>query len=62
MSTDVSIDVTTEVNRVPARTELGEGGERRSRMYRLDSEQGLLLMVGMLVLLGAAAILAVSGW
>jgi hypothetical protein len=32
------------------------------RRLRLDSEQGLLLMVGILVLLGATAIMAVSGW
>jgi hypothetical protein len=32
------------------------------RRLRMDSEQGLLLMVGILVLLGAAAIMTVSGW
>ncbi len=33
-----------------------------ARRPRLDSEQGLLLMVGILVLLGITAIMAVSGW
>jgi hypothetical protein len=35
---------------------------KEARRPRLDSEQGLLLMVGILVLLGAAAIMTVSGW
>lgn len=33
-----------------------------ARRLRLDSEQGLLLMVGILVLLGVTAIMTVSGW
>ncbi|HKT05896.1 MAG TPA: hypothetical protein VJT31_40835 [Rugosimonospora sp.] len=48
MSTDVGSDAGTEVD--------------RARRPRLDSEQGLLLMVGLLVLLGAMAVVAVSGW
>jgi hypothetical protein len=33
-----------------------------ARKARLDSEQGLLLLVGALVLVGAVAVLAVAGW
>jgi hypothetical protein len=33
---------------------------KSTRRPRVDSEQGLLLMVGILVLLGAVAIMAVS--
>jgi hypothetical protein len=39
-----------------------EVNQQAARRPRLDSEQGLLLMVGILVLLGAAAMMAVSGW
>ncbi len=35
---------------------------KETRKSRLDSEQGLLLVVAALVLLGAAAIVAVTGW
>lgn len=35
---------------------------KETRKSRLDSEQGLLLVVAVLVLLGAAAIVAVTGW
>lgn len=34
---------------------------KETRKSRLDSEQGLLLVVAVLVLLGAAAILVVTG-
>jgi hypothetical protein len=33
-----------------------------TRRTRLDSEQGLLLLVGLLVLLGAGAIMTIAGW
>jgi hypothetical protein len=33
-----------------------------ARRPRLDSEQGMLVMVSILVLLGVTAILAVTGW
>ncbi len=35
---------------------------KQARKPRLDSEQGLLLLVSILVLLGATAIVAVTGW
>jgi hypothetical protein len=35
---------------------------KAARRRRLDSEKGLLLMVAILVLLGATAVMTVSGW